>query len=206
MRRITVRVPTLTAPRPAQDVELILSDDTGRRVKRRYTIRTFRPAAGELDLDALRHGHVGPGTRWAATAAPGDEIRFFGPRGRLDVRAAAWHLFAGDESAVPAIAALAEVVDAPCYALVEVGDASDEMALDAEARWVHRGGTPPGTPDRLGAALDAFGAPPGEGRAYLLGESRVVSALRPRLHALGLRNDQIYAKGYWNVGRVTAPR
>jgi len=69
MRRLTVSAPTLRNqyPRPAQDVELLLTDDTGRRVKRRYTIRHSRSALGEFDLDALLHGTAhSPGARWAA--------------------------------------------------------------------------------------------------------------------------------------------
>ena len=38
MRRLTLRAPTVESPRPAQDVELVLGDETGRKVKRRYTI------------------------------------------------------------------------------------------------------------------------------------------------------------------------
>ncbi|HEY3713882.1 MAG TPA: siderophore-interacting protein [Jatrophihabitantaceae bacterium] len=199
MRRITLQVPTLDAPRPAQDIEVVLTDDTGRKVKRRYTITNYRD--GRFDVDALRHGEA-PGARWAATAATGDEIQFFGPRGRLELRDAAWHLFVGDESALPAIVALAAAVDAPAYALIEIGDASDELPVDAEVRWLHRGDAPAGGSDLLGAALDAFPAPPGDGHGYLLGESRAVAALRPRLHALGLANDQLYVKGYWNLGRL----
>jgi NADPH-dependent ferric siderophore reductase len=206
MRRITLHAPTMTTPNPAQDVELVLADDTGRKVKRRYTIRSFRADTGELDIDALRHGHGGPGTAWAATAMAGDEIQFFGPRGRLELRAADWHLFVGDESAIPAIAALAEAVDAPAYALVEVGDAGDEIGLAAEVRWLHRGATPPGTAELFSAALDGFSRPAGDGHAYLLGESRVVAGLRPRLNDLGLTNDQLYVKGYWNLGRAALAR
>jgi NADPH-dependent ferric siderophore reductase len=202
MRCITLHAPTVQPPRPAQDVELVLADETGRRVKRRYTIRAFRAATGELDVEALRHGHGGPGSAWAATAGAGDEVQFFGPRGRLELRDAAWHLFVGDESALPAIAALAEAVGTSAHALIEVGDPSDEMAVAAEIRWLHRGGAAAGAPDLLGAALDAFAAPPGDGQGYLLGESRVVAALRPRMHRLGLTNEQLYVKGYWNIGRT----
>lgn len=205
MRRITLRVPTLQSPRPAQDVELVLLDATGRRVKRRYTIRHHRADAGEIDIDALLHGH-GPGAVWAAEARQGDEIDFFGPRGRLEVRPADWHLFVGDESALPAFAALAEAVEAcgwASHALIEVADASDELPVRATVRWLHRGSTvAAGTPGPLGAAIDEFRTPDGTGQAYLLGESRVVAALRPRLWARGLGNEQIYVKGYWNVGRA----
>lgn len=204
MRRITLHAPTLAMPRPAQDVELVLADATGRRVKRRYTITHYRD--GRFDVDALRHGHDGPGTAWAATTTPGAQIQFFGPRGRLELRAAAWHLFIGDESALPAISELAAAVDAPAQALIEVDDASDEMDVAAEVRWLHRAGAPAGASDLFEQALDGFRPPPGTGHAYLLGESRVVAALRPRLHELGLGNDQLYVKGYWNVGRVAVVR
>jgi NADPH-dependent ferric siderophore reductase len=199
MRRITLSAPTLDRPRPAQDVELVRTDGTGRRVKRRYTITRYRDA--RFDVDALLHGDA-PGASWAATAAPGDEVQFFGPRGRLELRGADWHLFIGDESALPAIAELAAAVRTPAYALVEVGDEKDELPISAEVRWLHRSGTPPGGADLLGAAVDAFAPPPGTGHVYAMGESRVVAALRPRLHALGIANEQLYLKGYWNVGRV----
>lgn len=207
MRRITLHAPTLAPPRPAQDVELVLADPTGRKVKRRYTITRYRE--GDFDVDVLRHGHDGPGTAWGASTTPGDQVQFFGPRGRLELRAAAWHLFVGDESAIPAIAELTVAVsrdDAPAQvlALIEVGDAADEMAVAADVRWLHRDETPPGTPDLFERALEGFTPPPGDGHAYVLGESRVVAALRPRLHELGLGNDQLYVKGYWNVGRVAA--
>jgi NADPH-dependent ferric siderophore reductase len=199
MRRITLFAPSLDQPRPAQDVELVLAEDTGRKVKRRYTITRYRD--GRFDVDALLHGDA-PGATWAARTAPGDEVQFFGPRGRLELRDAAWHLFIGDESALPAISELATAVRAPAYALLEVGDEKDELPIAAEVRWLHRGGTAPGSADLLTAAVDAFAPPPGSGHAYAMGESRVVAALRPRLHALGIPNEQLYVKGYWNVGRL----
>jgi len=93
MRRVTVRSEAMLGVelRPAQDVELHLVDGAGRRVKRRYTIRAARPETGELDLDVLLHGDW-PGSQWGRTAAPGDPVSFQGPRGKLELRPAAWHL------------------------------------------------------------------------------------------------------------------
>ncbi len=209
MRRLTLHVPNLQRCRPAQDVELILADETGRKVKRRYTIRHFRASAGEIDVDAVLHGHGGPGSQWAATAATGDPIEFFGPRGRLELREADWHLFVGDESALPAFATLIEALPSgpAAIALIEVDGAADEIALtragELSVRWLHRAGDPAGTPRLLAEALDALRPPPGTGRAYLLGESRAVVALRDHLP---VGREQTYLKGYWNLGRVTASR
>ncbi len=69
------------------------------------------------------------------------------------------------------------------------------------ARWVHRAGAPAGYPDLLAAALREVERPAGTGRAYLLGESRAVVALRPHVNDLGVPDDRIFLKGYWNLGR-----
>jgi len=198
--------------RPAQDVELILSGDAGRRVKRRYTIRSARPDLGEIDVDALLHG-AGPGSEWAAAASVGAEVELLGPRGKLELRPAGSHLFIGDESAVPAfasiIAALPPGEDA--LAVVEVAGPTDELPLGAPTRWVHREGVPAGRPDLLTAAVRALPASigtsrTGTSRAYLLGETRAMIALRPVLHELGVADEAIFVKGYWNLGRAGRPR
>src|SRR4051794_8362052 len=107
MRRITLRSEAAVGltVRPAQDIELLLREASGRRVKRRYTIRHARPDTGELDLDVLLHGE-GPGAQWGARAEAGDVVEYQGPRGKLELRSAPAHLLLGDESALPAIAAI----------------------------------------------------------------------------------------------------
>ncbi|HKC28115.1 MAG TPA: siderophore-interacting protein [Jatrophihabitans sp.] len=203
MRRVTVRADAMVgiAIRPAQDVELLLRDPSGRRVKRRYTIRHARPDRGELDLDVLLHGDT-PGARWGATAQAGDPVEFQGPRGKLELRPARFHLLIGDESALPAIAAIAEALpaDEHAQAVIEVRDAADELPVAAQTRWVHRGDQPPGTPDPLAAALAELDIP-SDSHGYLMGETRAMVALRALLEARGLAHDAIFVKGYWNVGR-----
>ncbi|SOD70798.1 NADPH-dependent ferric siderophore reductase [Jatrophihabitans sp. GAS493] len=218
MRRVTVTAPTLVgvAVNPAQDVELVLAEPSGRRVKRRYTIRFARPEIGEWDLDMLLH-QEGPGSQWAADAKPGDAITFFGPRGRLKLTEADWDLFVGDESSLPAIAALLEALhgDGPggqprrARAFIEVEGAGDELPIQAgdgvelDLRWIHRGGLAAGTPTALAPQLDGFVSDgwtaSGIGHAYLLGESRTVVALRAHLAPLQLSTEQIFTKGYWNL-------
>jgi NADPH-dependent ferric siderophore reductase len=204
MRRLTVAAPSMTdvSIRPAQDVEIFLREDGGRRVKRRYTIRHARPELGELDLDVLVHGH-GPGSAWAASVRPGTAVEFQGPRGKLELMAASWHLLAGDESALPAIASICEALpaDEPALAVVEVGDRGDELPVRAELTWVHRGAAAPGGAQLLDAALATLPLPGGAGHGYLMGETRAMVALRAVLEARGIAHESIFVKGYWNLGR-----
>lgn len=206
MRRVTVQADSMRGVqlRPAQDVELHLVDASGRRVKRRYTIRQARPELGELDLDVQLHGD-GPGAAWGLSAVPGDAISFQGPRGKLQLTAASWHLLVGDESALPAIASIcASLPDSePAIAVIEVQDADDEQSLppSAQVHWLHRGEVEPGTPEHLAAAVARLALPDGSGHAYLLGETRTMVAVRALLEAQGFAHDAIFLKGYWNIGR-----
>jgi NADPH-dependent ferric siderophore reductase len=203
MRRVTVQSPTLTGVeiKPAQDVELLLREPSGRRVKRRYTIRHARAASGELDLDVLLHGD-GPGARWGESARPGDALDLQGPRGKLELRSAPFHLLVGDEAALPAIAAIGEALPTGerAAAFVEVQDAADQLPMACTVSWVHRGTAAPGSAELLTDVLRTLTVPAGS-RAYLLGESRAMITLRGVVAALGVEHDAIFVKGYWNLGR-----
>lgn len=203
MRRVTVVAESMRGVtiRPAQDVELLLREESGRRVKRRYTIRTARPDSGELELDVLLHGPT-PGSGWAINARVGDEVEFQGPRGKLQLRPAPAHLLLGDESALPAIAAICEALPPgePAIALIEVEGPDDHLPVAADTRWVDRDGSAAGRPDLLRAALHAVAFAAGT-HGYLMGESRAMIALRADLEARGVEHDSIFVKGYWNLGR-----
>jgi NADPH-dependent ferric siderophore reductase len=190
------------AIRPAQDVELHLREASGRRVKRRYTIRYARPDSGELDLDVLLHGEH-PGSIWGRDAQPGDGVEFQGPRGKLELRPAPWHVLCGDESALPAIAAIAEALPdgEQAVALVEVLEAADELPIRADTHWTHRGTHPAGTPELLASAAGQLDLPFTQARAYLMGETRSMVALRALFEDRGVPHDSIFVKGYWNIAR-----
>ena len=77
----------------------------------------------------------------------------------------------------------------------------DELPVPrADVRWVHRGADTPGGAERLTAALAGL-APPPAARAYLMGESRAMVALRAVVEAAGVEHGNVFVKGYWNVGR-----
>ena len=207
----------LTAPEldgfgywPGQDVMLLVAAEGNRPVRRRYTIRHLDRARQRLTLDIVRHGD-GPGERWVQAARPGDRIEGIGPRGKVAAAPDAdWHLFMGDESALPAIFAMTEALpgDSMATVVIEVPEAADEQDLSAPARtrltWLHRLSGPPGEPAALAAEAAEVEFLPGHGHAYLMGEAKVVLALREVLTGRGLPPEQISPKAYWGRGRGNA--
>lgn len=110
---------------------------------RTYTVRAWRPGPTELDVDFVLHGSTGPASAWAERATVGDEVAlvapnasFPGPTGGFE-----WHppadasclLVAGDETAVPAVCAIAESLPPGRRArvLLEVPTADDVLPLHA---------------------------------------------------------------------------
>jgi|HubBroStandDraft_4_1064222.scaffolds.fasta_scaffold161836_2 NADPH-dependent ferric siderophore reductase len=212
MRRLELTAPELDGfgYAPGQDVMLLVAAQGSRPVRRRYTIRRLDAARRLLTLDVVLHGD-GPGERWVTAARPGDRIEGIGPRGKITTSPAAdWHLFIGDESALPAIFAMTEALpgDADATVIIEIPEPEDEQELEAPARtrltWLHRLGTPAGEPAALAAEAAEAEMPPGAGHAYLLGEARVVLALREVLGKRGLPEGQMSPKAYWGRGRANA--
>jgi NADPH-dependent ferric siderophore reductase len=198
---------------PGQDMMLTLPLDASSVVNRRYSIRREDPNSGHVDLNVVMHGD-GPAARWAAAARPGQQLlEVVGPRGKITWDpAAAWHLFLGDESYIPATFAMLEALPpaAVAQAILEVGGPSDELPYDspADARvsWLHRSDGSPGDPGRLHEALLGWSIPPGPGHVYIAAEVRVALGLRDHLLTRGLSREQISAKGYWSRGRANASR
>ena len=212
MQRLVLTAPELAGLQyqPGQDMMLMVAVDGDRPVRRRYTIRALDHARRLLTLDVVRHAG-GPGERWVAAVRPGDRIEGIGPRGKIFLAEEAdWHLFIGDDSALPAYLAMAGALPAGARALVilEVPGPGSEQdlttAADAEVTWLHRNGGPAGDPAALVAAAAAVTLPPGRGHAYLAGEATVVLRLRETLAARGLAPEQISPKAYWGRGRANA--
>jgi NADPH-dependent ferric siderophore reductase len=212
MRRLQFTAPQLDGfgYQPGQDVMLLVAAEGTRPVRRRYTIRALDAARRLLTIDVVLHGD-GPGERWVRAAAPGDRIEGIAPRGKVTASPSAdWHLFIGDESALPAIFAMTESLPGDCLAtlIIEVPGPEDEQELLAAARtrlsWLHRNGAPAGQPALLAAEAADVELLPGDGHGYLLGEATVVSRLRDVLADRGLRPDQVSPKAYWGRGRANA--
>ena len=189
---------------PSFDDHLKLFIDVGAEepARRDYTPRSFDNAARELTLEFALHGD-GPAAGWAEQAAPGQRVTVAGPRGSflipLDYD---WHLLAGDETALPAIARRLEELPAGACAIVllQVPDPADRRSLQSAAKvtlqWVSDA-------EALLAAVRALQLPPGDGYAWAAGEASSMAALRRVLvEEKGLDRHAVRAAAYWKNGAV----
>jgi NADPH-dependent ferric siderophore reductase len=172
---------------------------------RNYTVRRHRPGRGEIDVDVVLHDPPGPACTWAVGAPIGAAVGYAGPRLDFTPRADAdWLLLCGDETALPAIAAILEAApaDRPVMAVVEVPDATAELPLEfppnGRVHWVHRDGARAATTAHLADALRTLELPDGSGQAWGAAESRVARDLRGVLRdERGMLRAHATAKGYW---------
>ncbi|TJZ58663.1 siderophore-interacting protein [Streptomyces piniterrae] len=184
---------------------------------RSYTVRSYDPVRQRITVDFVLHGASastadavsGPATRWAASAAVGDTLARYGPAALyarpLPLDTADWLLFAGDETALPAIGSLVEALPpgARAVAYIEVADPAEEQLFTTEAdltvHWVHRNDGEAGHGDALLSAVrEAPPFPSGSVFAWLAGEAGMVREIRRHLLGeRGMDKRQIDFTGYW---------
>ncbi|WP_024793573.1 siderophore-interacting protein [Tomitella biformata] len=187
-------------------------------VTRTYTVRSVDLEQREIAIDFVVHGDEGVAGAWAESVAAGETVRLSGPGGayRPDPTAD-WHLLAGDESALPAIAAAVASMsaDAVGQVFVEVAGAQAEVPIVAPAgvsvTWVHRGAAAGEVADdeagRHAPLVAAVrGAPwlAGEPHVFIHGEAQaVMHGLRPYIRKeRGVPAARASISGYWRRGRT----
>ncbi|WP_394940234.1 siderophore-interacting protein [Psychromicrobium sp. YIM B11713] len=168
--RIKVMIPSAGHPLPdfAALMELpgmswyqswLRMDQHSRGFMRTYTVREARRELGEVDVDFVLHppvngGPAGPAASWAEQAAVGEKMVLIGPNGlagpclgiEFKPGASRRLLLVGDETAVPAIAAIVESLDPETTGTVilEVPDAADFQDFRApdgvSIQWLSRAG------------------------------------------------------------------
>jgi NADPH-dependent ferric siderophore reductase len=212
MRRIRFTSPQLErfAYLPGQDLALAFSDKDGTVVRRRYTIRSFEQEQRLIEINVVMHGE-GPGMRWAKAVSMGASIEAIAPRGKITVAPdAAFHVFAGDATAVPAALAMMQALppNAPAFGIFIVDNAAERQAAahgflrSIEWRFA---ADQAGVTD-LSRAIAGWRPPEEAGHAYLAGEVALVSSLKNDLLGQGWAPERISAKAYWNRGRANAAR
>ncbi|ORV39798.1 hypothetical protein AWC02_20240 [Mycolicibacter engbaekii] len=189
-----------------------------RPVIRTLTVRRADSASREIAIDVSVHGDHGVVGPWARSAQPGDAVYLMGPNGAYAPDPSAdWHLLAGDESALPAIAAALEALPAGAVgkAFIEVAGPEDEIALDApegvELFWLHRGARADlvgqeraGDNDPLIEAVTTAAWLPGRVQVFIHGEAQaVMHNLRPYIRKeRGVDAKWASISGYWRRGRT----
>jgi NADPH-dependent ferric siderophore reductase len=191
---------------PGQTLKIYVPDLVSELpVSRDYTVRDFDVARSSLDIDVVLHGE-GPAANWARRVRPGETLEFVGPSGRYRPDPHAdWHLFAGDETALPAIQAYVAMLPANARAMVyvEVADAAEQQPIPGVARptvcWLHRNGREPGTSTLLDDALHAVPLLPGHRRIWLAGHTPTVQRIRAHLlNERGIDRRTLYVRGFWD--------
>ncbi|MER5968185.1 siderophore-interacting protein [Streptomyces sp. NPDC002055] len=188
-------------------------DPAVRAVMRSYTVREHRRESGEVDVDFALHGDLGPASRWAGRARPGDPVVLLGPAvednksvGFRPPAGTDWVLLTADETALPAVAGILAWLPPGVRAAVwiEVPHAEDIQRLstlaDAEITWLVRRG-PSGSDRPLLDAVREAALPDGVPYAWIAGESGTVRALRRHLVGeRGFDRRQVTFSGYWRRG------
>ncbi|MFW6867391.1 siderophore-interacting protein [Nocardioides sp. CPCC 206347] len=179
-----------------------------RPTMRTYSVIAPDVAAGTLSVDFVVHGDEGVAGPWATAAQPGDTIHVRGPNGAYNPDPTAdWHLFAGDEAAIPAIrqSLAALPADAQGYVVLQVDGPSYEQEVATPAgvvlTWLHR--TDPGH-SGLADAVRALPWREGRVHAFVHGEAQaVMHEIRPYLlKERAVPRADVSISGYWRQGRT----
>ncbi len=179
-------------------------------VVRTYTPRRFDEASRTLEVQFILHGE-GPASEWAERVAPGDQLAVRGPGGRFSLEPVAGHWWiAGDESAIPAVGTLLDVLPAGVSAEVhlEVAGPEDEMELPSPAHtaitWHHRRAPDAWGTELYDAARDA--SFPDGTRIWVACEAAAMRRIRRHLTAdRSLPPSSLVTRGYWRLGTVNHP-
>lgn len=163
---------------------------------RYYTVRSLR--GHELVLDVVVH-EEGLVTQWAQTDCVGDVVGLSAPKGSFALPDdATWVVLAGDLTALPAMARIAESVDLPLQVHAEVPDGPMPDYLDQTVTWHHAGSRESGLAD----VVRGLSWPEGTGYFWMAGESAQMRDVRRHVRReLGWDTRHHEAMGYWSGSR-----
>lgn len=180
-------------------VKFILHDAAGERVMRDYTPRRYDRDARELTLEFALHteGHM---TDWARQARVGQQAVIGGPKGSMIIPTDyAWHILAGDATALPAIRRRLEELPAAAEVLVLVtGEEAAALEFASAARL--RVQLAP-TPADIVEAFRAMRLPEGDGFIWCAGEASMARQVRDILFVdKAFPREAARISAYWKQG------
>jgi NADPH-dependent ferric siderophore reductase len=168
---------------------------------RYYTVRSL--ADGLLTLDVVVH-EQGLVTEWAQTDCVGQSVGIAAPKGSFQLPPdAGWVVLAGDLTALPAMARIAQtltesVEPLPVTIHAEIQDTPLPSYVAAPVEWHHaESGT-----SELAAIVRDLEWPDGPGYFWMGGESAQMREIRRHLrHDLGWDTRHYDVMGYWSGSR-----
>jgi NADPH-dependent ferric siderophore reductase len=181
-----------------------------RDVLRTYSIYHADPDLGTLDIVMFNHASdpkvVTPASRWATAACAGHAVHITRPQGNFVIaRDAPYHVFAGEETASVAFAAMLRSLhpSAEVHGVIEAATDSDHLPLARPLTRVERGDASAANSAALADGLRALHLPDRPGVAYLAGEARTIQTLRKILiNERGWDRSHIRTKPFWTPGRT----
>ncbi len=225
MIRVTLTAPEIAAMDPdchGANCKLFLPDidqsqqafatqleDGPRPAVRTYTVRQMRRDAGEIDIDFVDHGDVGPASAWARRAAAGAFCGFAGP-GTVKVASfyADRYLVIADMSAIPVAAATLEAMPGAAVgtAIFQINHADDKQHFripkGMACHWITTS-DPQAAHDRILGMVASMSWSDGCIQSCIAGESSLIKALRHELLIKrALLKEDCYISGYWKVGLI----
>jgi NADPH-dependent ferric siderophore reductase len=169
---------------------------------RTYTVREINEDEKWLSLDFVIHGDEGVAGPWAKTAQPGDTIVMVGAGGKYQPNPdAPWHLLIADHTAIPAVSAALESMDAEARGIViaAVADEADRLLPEAPAGvtvvWVD-------DDDELIAAVRGLDWPEGTPQVFAHGERETIKTIRTVLKDHAVPREALSISAYWARGRA----
>ncbi len=175
-------------------------------VRRTYTLRWVDREKHQLAIDFVVHGDEGFAAPWAAAAQPGDTFVASGAGGAYAPDPSAdWHLFVGDESALPAIAAALEALppQARGLAYLQVAEESGRYEIAGpdgiQQTWLTGGGDQSAL---LAQAVSNGPWWPGRVQVFAHGERESMKAMRAVVKERDVPRTDLSLSGYWAYGRT----
>ena len=190
-------------PTLSTDGRLIWPAVDRRPIMRTYSVRRFDKAARELHVDFVMHGDRGVASAWAAQAQPGDTVGLWGP-GCTTTQNIDWYLFAGDHTALPAIAFILENLPATARgeAFIEIPNESEKQIFSkpsgVDVKWLVSNGANLGLQEAVKAA-----SWPSDSRVFVWAgaESATARSIRKHMRAKHrLDQQQMYVLNHWRRG------
>jgi NADPH-dependent ferric siderophore reductase len=180
-------------------VKLILDAGAGEPVRRDYTPRRFSASERRLTIEFALHGD-GHASTWARGARVGQRVLIGGPKGSMIIPTDyAWHLLAGDETALPAIRRRLEELPAGTpVTVIAQADEADRLPMPSRAqvalRWVATGA-------ELVDAVRGLDLPASEGFAWCAGEASCMADMRQvLLDEKRHPRETLRVAAYWKRG------